>query len=353
MKCYGSTLYLRYKRTGSNPVQLSKDIKFMYDKRRVKKPKNLTLEWILSKVTEYEIYSHYLGQFKVGGIYNSPFRKDKNPSFGIYYSKRANCLLFKDHGTGECGNVVKFVSLYTGKTDYQEILQDIVDKLNITNTTKLDSTKQYIPSGETVIGIVRQPFTQTDISYWSQFNISLETLRKFNVNSIKYYLCNGIVKGIYKEDNPMYAYKVFNNFKIYRPLADKYTKWRNNLSQDDIQGWQQLPKKGNILIITKSLKDVMCLYEMGIPAISPSSESTFISDKALEDLKKRFKRILVCFDRDSAGIKNLRKISLKTGLEPILVHKKFNAKDISDAVKLNGFEIIKQWLENELKKKEE
>lgn len=324
----------------------------MYDKRRIKKPQNLTLDWILSRVTEYEIYSHYIGQFKVGAIYNSPFRTDRNPSFGIYYSKRANCLLFKDHGTGECGNIVKFVSLYTGKTDYQEILQDIVDRLKITNNTKLDSTKQYTPTGETVIGVVRQPWTLADIGYWSMFNISKKTLEKFNVSSIKYYLCNGIVKGIYKDTNPMYAYKVFNNFKIYRPLADKYTKWRNNLSQDDIQGWEQLPKKGDILIITKSLKDVMCLHEMGIPAISPSSESTFISDTALEALKKRFKRILVCFDRDVPGIRYLRKISLKTGLEPILIHKKFKAKDISDAIKLNGFETIKQWLENELSKKE-
>ena len=325
----------------------------MYDKRRIKKPTiPLTLEYILSKVTEYEIYSHYLGNFKVGAIYNSPFRKDKNPSFGVYYSKKYNKLLFKDYGTGDCGDIIKFVSLYTGLTDYNDILNNIVEQLHITKDTKLDSTKQYIPTGETVIGIVRQPWTLADMAYWSMFNISQKTLEKFNVFSIKYYLCNGIVKGIYKDTNPMYAYKVNNNFKIYRPLGDKYTKWRNNLSQEDIQGFQQLPKKGDVLIITKSLKDVMCLYEMGIPAISPSSESTFISDTTLEALKKRFKRVLVCFDRDASGVRNLRKISLKTGLEPILIHKKFHAKDISDAIKLNGFETVKQWLENELKKKE-
>ena len=323
----------------------------MYDKRRVKKPKQ-SLEWILSRVTEYEIYSHYLGQFKVGTIYNSPFRKDKNPSFGVYYSKKYNKLLFKDHGTGDCGDIIKFVSLYTGLTDYNDILNNIVEQLHITKDTKLDSTKQYIPTGETVIGIVRQPWTLIDMAYWSMFHIGQKTLEKFNVFSIKYYLCNGIVKGIYKDTNPMYAYKVNNNFKIYRPLGDKYTKWRNNLSQEDIQGFQQLPRKGDLLIITKSLKDVMCLYEMGIPAISPSSESTFISDTTLEALRKRFKRILVCFDRDYAGVKNLRKISLKTGLEPMLIHKKFHAKDISDAIKLNGFETVKQWLENELKKRE-
>lgn len=322
----------------------------MYDKRRVKIPTDITLDYILSKVSEYDIYAHYLGQFKVGAIYNSPFRKDKNPSFGIYYSKRTKQLLFKDHGTGECGNVVKFVSLYTGLTNYNDILKDIVKQLNITTDTKLDSSKQYIPSSETVIGIVRQKFTPTDINYWSQFNISEKTLKKFNVNSIKYYLCNGIVKGIYKEDNPMYAYKVYNNFKIYRPLADKYTKWRNNLTEYDIQGYAQLPSKGDTLIITKSMKDVMCLYEMGIPAISPSSESTFIPNDILEGLKKRFKRIIILFDRDNAGVKYLRKMSLKTGLEGLLVHKKFKAKDISDAIKANSFEEIKKWLYGEIKK---
>jgi hypothetical protein len=322
----------------------------MYSKEKAKELANpITLEYILSKVTEYDIYAHYLGQFKVGMIYQSPFRKDKNPSFGIFYSKRTNQLLFKDHGTGECGNVIKFVQLYTGKTNYNDILQDIVAKLNITPETRLDSSKQYIPSTETVIGVVRQEFTDTDIKYWNQFNISTKTLKKFNVNSIKYYLCNGVVKGIYKPENPMYAYKVYNNFKVYRPLGDKYTKWRNNLTEYDVQGYEQLPKKGEICIITKSLKDVMCLHEMGIPAISPSSESTWIPNTVLEDILKRFKRVLICFDRDGPGVRNLRKISLKTGLEPMLVHKKWKAKDISDAIAKNGFENIKNWIYETLK----
>ena len=323
----------------------------MYSKEKAKELANpITLEYILSKVTEYDIYAHYLGQFKVGMIYQSPFRKDKNPSFGIFYSKKSKQLLFKDHGTGECGNVIKFVQLYTGKTNYNDILQDIVAKLNITPETSLDSSKQYIPSTETVIGVVRQEFTDTDIKYWNQFNISTKTLKKFNVNSIKYYLCNGVVKGIYKPENPIYAYKVYNNFKVYRPLGDKYTKWRNNLTEYDVQGYEQLPKKGEICIITKSLKDVMCLYEMGIPAISPSSESTFIPESVLVDLKKRFKKIIIIFDRDQAGFKNVRKIIKKyKDLDFLFMNKKFKSKDISDAIKNNSYEIIKNWLFSQLK----
>ena len=245
----------------------------MYDSKRIKKQNNpITLDYILSKVTEYDIYARYLGQFKIGFIYNSPFRKDKNPSFGIFRSKKSGKLLFKDHGNGECGDVIKFVELFTGITNYNDLLKQIIKDMQITNNTVLHSTKEIEKNNETVIGVVRQDWTNIDKNYWSQFGITLNTLKKFKVSSIKYYLCNGIVKSIYKDENPMYAYKVYDHFKIYKPLADKYTKWRNNLTENDIQGYEQLPKNGDLLIITKSLKDVMVLYEMGYNAISPSSE---------------------------------------------------------------------------------
>lgn len=65
----------------------------------------------------------------------------------------------------------------------------------------------------------------------------------------------------------------------------------------------------------------MCLYEMGYTAISPASESTFLTPDVIDALKLRFKRILICFDRDISGVKNMRKISLKTGLNGFLIHK--------------------------------
>ena len=186
--------------------------------------------------------------------------------------------------------------------------------------------------------------SEVDKAYWKQFHISIDTLKQFDVFSIKYFLCNNIVRGVYKEDNPMYAYKVDNKFKIYRPLASKYTKWRTNLSNENIQGYKQLPESGNLLFITKSLKDVMCLYEMGFNAVSPSSETTFIPKNILEELKKRFKQLVILFDRDAAGVQNARKYSKEYGLDAIFVHKKFKAKDVSDAVKANGFVNVKNWL---------
>ena len=315
----------------------------MYEAKKAKK-KALTIDYILSKTTEYAIYESYIGTFKVGAIYKSPLRKDKTPSFGIFWSKNKEKLLFKDHGTGACGDVFHFVSLHTGLIDIQDVLENIVERLNITSSMKLDQTKIYQPTGETEIGIVRQNFTKTDLAYWKQFNITETTLRKYNVFSIRYYLCNGIVKGIYKTEEPMYAYKIDDKFKIYRPLSNKYTKWRSNTTNNNIQGYSQLPKTGNLLIVTKSLKDIMCLHEMGIPAISPSSESTFIPNTSLEALSLRFKRILILFDRDGPGMKYSRLESLKTGLPAMFMHKSLHGKDISDCIIASGYEATKNWL---------
>ena len=75
-----------------------------------------------------------------------------------------------------------------------------------------------------------------------------------------------------------------------------------------------------------------------------------LHDLVLEQLKKRFKRIIILFDRDEAGVKYLRKMSQKTGLEGMLIHKKFKAKDISDAIKANGFDKVKNWLTKNINK---
>lgn len=308
----------------------------------------MSLRDLLDKVDDYTIFSYYLGQFKVNKLMNSPLRTDdRMPSFAIFKGSNG-ALLFKDHGTGEAGNALKFIKLYKHIETREELEREllrIVKSVNPNMNTRKNTYEYSTIPKETEIGIVRQPFTQVDKDYWKQFHISLSTLKKFNVFSIKYFLCNRVVRGTYKDTNPMYAYKVFDRFKIYRPLASKYTKWRTNLTNRHVQGLAELPKEGgNLLIITKSLKDVMCLYEMGFYAISASSETTFIPDDILAYLKKKWKHIVIIYDRDRTGILKARGYSRMYKLYPVFVNKRFHAKDVSDAVKANGFQVIKDWL---------
>ena len=310
-----------------------------------------SLKDLLEKVDDYTIYSYYLGSFKPGKLMNSPLRNDdKMPSFAIFKTNSGD-LLFKDHGTGVAGNALKFMKLYKGiqtRDELEKELLRIVRKTNV-NTNIRKTTYNSIQNTPIEIGIVRQPFTEVDKKYWKQFHISIETLKKFNVFSIKYFLCNRVVRGTYKETSPMYAYKVYDKFKIYRPLASKYTKWRTNLTNRHVQGVAEIPKDGgDLLIITKSLKDVMCLYEMGINAIAASSETTFIPDDILDGLKRKWKHIVIIYDRDKTGMLKAREYNKQYGFDCLFVHKKFNSKDISDAVKSSGFTEVKNWIKKEL-----
>lgn len=308
----------------------------------------MSLRDLLDKVDDYTIYSYYLGEFKPGKLMNSPLRSDdRMPSFAIFPTKDG-ALLFKDHGTGIAGNALKFLKLYKGIQTRSELERELLRIVRKTNSTYNKVIPKYTKtegSGQTDIGIVRQPFTEVDKKYWKQFHISIDTLKKFNVFSIKYFLCNRVVRGTYKEDSPMYAYKVYDKFKIYRPLASKFTKWRTNLTNRHVQGLSELPQEGgNLLIITKSLKDVMCLYEMGFNAIAASSETTFIPEDILQSLRSKWKHIVILYDRDKTGMKTARQYSKQYRIDAIFVHKKFKAKDISDAVRDNSFFAVKEWL---------
>ena len=314
----------------------------------------MSLKDLLDKLTDYDIYSYYVGQFKIGKLFNSPLRSDdKNPSFAIFKGMNG-VLFFKDHGSGEGGNAIKFVKLYKNintKDELERELLRIVRKMNPNSGNAIRTYSYSVDSGPTDIGIVRQPFTDVDEQYWKQFHISIDTLKKFQVFSIKYFLCNRVVRGTYKETSPMYAYKVDDKFKIYRPLASKYTKWRTNLTNRNVQGLSELPVEGgNLLIITKSLKDVMCLYEMGFNAIAASSETTFIPDDILDSLRHKWKNVIMLYDRDKTGMLESRKYSKQYKLDALFVHKRFKAKDISDAVKDNSYNEVKQWLTQTLMK---
>lgn len=266
--------------------------------------------------------------------------------------------MYKDFATGDTGNVVKFVqTMFT--LSYHKALEKIWNDLILTG--KIKQRKPRIdsePKDPTkVIGIKRKNFTKTDDDFWSRYGIDRETLKEFNVYPIDSFWVNDIQQPFkYEKESPMYAYKVFDKFKIYRPYSKRREdKWRNNCGQYDVQGYEQLPKTGDLLIITKSLKDVMILYTLGYNAISPQSENSSIPKKVIEELHTRFSKIIILFDNDESGIIGANKLSEKYNIPKVFLSKHYNEiyriKDVSDHYKEFGkektIELIQQLLDEE------
>jgi len=301
----------------------------------------LTQKDILEKISEYNIFTKYLGEFKIGYIYNSPLRDDANPSFGIFTSKKTGSLLYKDLSSDDCGNVFKFVKKLKNLGTYAEVYEEILSNFNTTLDNGLKNTHNPTKAKEKNITVTRKRFNLFDINFWNSFGITVETLKKYNVSAIAKYYVNNEERDTYRLENPIYCYKVFDKFKIYKPFGTKLFKWRSTLGELDIQGFEQLPMNGDLLVITKSLKDVMVLHEMGYNAIAPPSESVTIPEQVISNIRNRFKKIVLFYDRDKAGVMYSRKISRLYNLPAIFINKKYKTKDISDLVKNIGMQEAK------------
>ena len=301
----------------------------------------ITLKEILKRTTEYDIYQYYInGNIKIGKIMSSPFRSDVHPSFGIFKSSKSGDLLWKDQATGDTGNVIKFVEKVQNLS-YSDALRKVWDDVVI-GAIKCSDMGKYIKETyqnvRTTISVARKNFTKTDDDYWGQYFIDRELLKKHLVFPIQTFWVNGVISNIaYTKEKPLYAYEVYDKFQIYSPYGSRKDKFRTNCSPFDLYGYEQLPWIGNILIITKSKKDVMVLDKLGYNAVAPTGENTPIPDKLIEELKKRFNKIYILYDNDEAGINGAIKLNEKIGCTyihiPFEQYKKFGIKDISDYIK--------------------
>lgn len=299
----------------------------------------LSHEFINLYVSDYDIYSHYLGKnFSVGQTFNSPFHEDLNPSFGIYDVGNGK-LLFKDFSKSLDGNVITFVQLHMKLPDFKSALIQIYLDL-IVNQKKIPlknlKVERQSRHRNSDVGVKRQPFNKTDLEWWNEFHISKEILELFEVSAAKYMFVGPYIKHEYTKDNPMYVYKVYDKLKIYRPLSDKKQKWYGSLTRNYIHGYKQLPDKGNLLIITKSLKDLMCLHSLGYTAISPSAEGTLVPEHIINKLKKRFKNIVVFYDNDEPGINYAKRMCKRYNLEYRIIPNESQEKDTTDFLKRYG-----------------
>ncbi len=324
----------------------------------------LTSDSLLKYVSDYDIFRYYIGHdFIIGRAFKSPLREDTSPSFSIFISSRAgNPLLFKDFGTGETGGAVKFVQLLHN-IDYNEALERIVfdfrltDKFRITKTFESNNKVPKRHSKEDVIRkinvvdikISSRNWNLYDKEYWyDKYNIKKSTLDLYEVKPLKYIFINDKV---FKADRLAYAYIERKDdetrYKIYQPYS-KFMKWINNFVPNTLSGYRQLPEIGDLLFITSSLKDGLVLRELGYNFIAPQSEGYVFKESLIDEMRDRFKKVVIFYDADTAGITSTHKLAEKFNLKYIFVDEFI--KDVSDYIEIKGKEKTKKFIENELQK---
>jgi len=304
----------------------------------------LSLSSILTRVDEYELYCHYLGfDPDIRGTYSSPIREvDDSPSFSFYnaYPNAGVEFLWKDGALDQSGTIVQLVQKMYGLTHADALKKIDADfKLGFTDgsftaTKKLITHKRPVHREEAEISVnSKDYFSAAGLAFWNSFHISEETLVKFNVTELYGSTINNNQLG-YKE--LAFGYRIGDKYKIYCPEQKKF-KFVNNYPIKFAEGFIQIAQKSDTLIITKSLKDVMVLYELGYEAISPKSETTLLPKEYFKWINVKYKRVKVLFDND------MKHNGDKYPYDKIYIPVDSKCKDVSDYIKQFGKEETK-WM---------
>ena len=311
---------------------------------------SVSLEDILSRVTEADILSFYLGITEIPCIIHSPLREDKRPSFGLY-STDGKRIFYTDLSTKDRGGLFDLLSNMWG-ISYREVLEKISE--DMPKFTTGSRIKSYTPCNimttssynkTTDLQCKIREWRNYDIEYWESYGISLEWLKYAEVYPISHKI---IIKNgnryVFGADKYAYAYVEHKEgkvtLKIYQPLVkDKRRKWSNKHDMSVISLWTKVPEYGDKICICSSLKDALCLWaNTGIPSLAIQGEGYRISDTAISELKRRYKKVFILFDNDEAGLKDGLSLSEYTGFTNIVLPKFEGGKDISDLMKFKGKE---------------
>jgi hypothetical protein len=306
---------------------------------------NITKEFLLSKRSQEEYMEFYLGVPVKKGLFCSPdcLRVDHKPTCSFYKNNKGE-LIFKDFA-GISGNFVSIV-MYLFNCSYYKAMRIIANDFNLIEIDKLEKNSPKIQYSGNVLKITDkakiqveiQEFSKKELEWWLSFGISIITLKKFKVFSIKSVFLNGHYFSSSSESSPIYGYFGGINsdddelWRLYMPTKRNY-RFLSNVSGSYLQGIKQLPKDGDHCIIIKSLKDAMVLYEFGFISISPTSENILISENKMMKINNSFNSNVFCFfDNDLPGVRGAKKYKKQYNCKCIFIKRKYS-KDISDLYK--------------------
>lgn len=323
----------------------------------------ITKEWLLARVSEKEIMDFYCGRsYDFGEAFCSPFRKDRHPTCVIFVSKYGK-VMYRDWSEGkplDCYDVARKV---LGPLPYGALIRRIAEDMGLVGRkpkapeilqAEADAIKERAKTQKADIRVRVQPLQRQDRLYLESFHInSTSLLERFRVYSPKYVWLYGEPYYAWSERDPALAYYFgkakdgSERWKIHW-YKRKERRFLGNTSR--IAGWVQLPERGNLCVITKSLKDVICLSLFDIPAISMQGEMTLPYPRIIDELRDRFANLLSLYDFDYAGIKAANRLRHLYGIEPLFLtngrfgSRDFGSKDFSDYLRDHGIDETKALL---------
>jgi hypothetical protein len=300
------------------------------------KPEKLSFDWIFDRITQEEVYVHYLGFCALNKKFTSPLRNDAKADCSFFW--RENVLFFKDFAQNKvytCIGIVMIIKSISFWDALDEVYNSFIGNKPTTFfiNKKIERKDKEYKDIQTKI----QLFTNVDKEYLKSFGLTSDLCKEYKVFSISHYWINGDLKYTY---NTYIGYYFNGKWKLYHYKSSNF-RFVGNTSHSDLQGYDQLDWTGEVCIITKSMKDVILYRRFGINAVAPHSEALSVWKDKIPVLQKRFAKVIINFDNDNAGIRATNEVLKEFELDVFYLPEE---KDISDYYKKFGFNQTKQLL---------
>lgn len=259
---------------------------------------------ILNYVSQEEVFERYGIPVEYDTLFCNPLRKDTNPTCSFKWKNGKLYMRDWSEPVGkDCFDIIK--DLYG--VNFQEAIDIVATDFELKNGEKKERKPTLLirPQKDAAnLQIASQNYTQTCIAYWASQKISMPTLLHFNVVSVRALWIRGTKVYDWNKNDLCFAYKFSEDIiKVYFPNRKKGQLRFFNTNNTVLEGFQNLPKSGDICVITKSYKDVMSLYEFGISAVAGACETYTISPLVVNILRTRFPNLATLMDNDMTGKK--------------------------------------------------
>lgn len=330
----------------------------MFDFGKTEAPKKLNRDFILSKITDAQIFGYYFGNFKFGESYPSKFRKDKHPSTGFYVSKSGK-LIYNDlahrNNSFDCFAFVSKMYNLDFSDTIKRIAADfglVSGKPSLMAEKAIKSLKNFDKTfkAETIISFEKAKITAENFDFWSNYHITKKEFEEDGNYVIKTLFINGY-EIPNKEGEPRYALtemiKGEMRTKIYSPYSSNF-KWVTNIPTEVPFGMNSLNRKSDFCFTAKAKKDRLVLKKFLPNVIAAQSEQkSAMPPKVIKKLKFNYKKNYIGWDNDETGLEAMDEMG-QEGFIPVFLpvewNEQYGLKDYSDLAKEKGLKAVEKFL---------
>ena len=279
----------------------------------------VTKDDILRKVSTYDIYRFYLGEFKVNEVCINKFRGEKDASL-IVGSKVSGGLTHKDFGD------------YKWRGDAFHLVQQIYNCDYVSALRKIDSDmglgigsgymkELFVKTWEAPDLDLKGPplfqiiyyskMSKEGLRYWARLGQGEDDLKREGIFQPKEIWRNKRKLPLGNLLTFVYRYESIDKWKIYRPFAPKKTKdtpisqwkWDSNVPFNYIDNLLSVTDDCEKVVVAKSRKDRLVLskaLETNCIVDVQAEDPACVSDEVLARLMRIPQRIIVS-DNDKKG----------------------------------------------------